>query len=234
MNKPILLFITLLFSVATLYAQTTEQKRLNFHAGGLSNEDFFIKSDLVVESRFLGIVATYDIEGNKNLGDIYSITAMKVHRVFKGDKSLEGDTIYFIEKGNTLVGIENTYYWRDYIANLKENEGAVDPIYEIQYPPPHPLLKNNDCRNCNISDYASHIYFFKASDFPDIKDSKYTFYKKYKFLYNSETRLYVCGDKILGLNNLVFQNRGEFYDYIKQFEGFLIPESLLQLENKPE
>ena len=219
MKRTILLFSTLLFSVVILCAQTSEKGYPN--RTGLSNEDFFTKSDLVVESSFLGIVATYDTKGNKKRDDIYSIAAIKVHRIYKGDKSLEGDTVYIVGKGGTL-GDENTYLHNNN-ANLKESEFVLETIEEIQYGSPPPLLKNNGCRYCNISDYVPHIYFFKTSDFPDINDSKYSSYKKYKYLYSSETRLYVCGDKVLGLNNLVFQNRGEFYNYMKQFEGFIVP-----------
>ena len=224
MKRTILLFSTLLFSVVILCAQTSEKGYPN--RTGLTNEDFFTKSDLVVESSYIGLVATYDIEGNKRLDDIYSIAAIKIHKVYKGDKSLEGDTVYIVGKASAL-GIENTYwrdtYWRDHIANLKEGEIAIEPIEEILYAFPS-ILKHNDCRNCYFHDDAPHIHFFRLSDFPDIQNPKISPYIKYKFLYSSETKLYVCDDKILGLNNLVFQNRGEFYDYIKQFEGFIVPE----------
>jgi len=233
MKKTILLFITLLFSVVTLlHAQTAEKGYTNFYAGGLTNEDFFTKSDLVVESRYIGIVAIYDTKGNRNSNDIYSILAVKIHRVYKGDKSLEGDTVYIVSKGGTL-GTESVYL-HDNSANLKEGEVAVETIEEIQYGHAPPLLKNNDCRYCNVSDYVPHIHFFRVSDFPDIKDSKYSPYKKYKFFYTSGTKLYICGDKILGLNNLIFQNRREFYNYIKQFEEFMIPKVEERIETAKE
>jgi len=222
MKKTILLFSTLLFSVATLYAQATEKRNTNFHAGGLTNEDFFTQSDLVVESSFLGIVATYDTKGNRNSNDIYSIAAIKVHKVYKGDKSLERDTVYIVGKGG-LHDIAKLF-WLDDIANIEEGEFAVEPEHGILYAIPS-IIDHYECGNCNWHDDVPHIFFFRISDFPDIENSKYSSYKKYKYLYSSETRLYVCGDKILGLDNLVFQNRREFYDYIKQFEGFIVPKS---------
>jgi len=38
--------------------------------------------------------------------------------------------------------------------------------------------------------------------------------------------MYVCDDinVIAGLDNLIFRNRRDFYDYMKQFEGYIVPE----------
>jgi len=57
-----------------------------------------------------------------------------------------------------------------------------------------------------------------------MKNNKYSRFDKYKFFQHEDDVLYVCGNKILGLNNLVFQSREEFYNYMRQFRGFTVPE----------
>ena len=212
--KKSILFLTTMLSVVLLHAQTTEINDFPL----LSNEEFFTQSELVIEGRYIKTVFTYDTKGNRNKEDIYSILAIKVIRVFKGDLSLTGDTVFIVNKGGTL-GVENIYL----SERVNDDEVPVFAQEEIQYVIPQ-LLKENDIRN--ISEYMPLIYFFTTSDFPENRvHSKYSFCKKYKFIKNGENKLYVCENKILGLNNLVFQNREDFYNYMRQFEGFTVPEA---------
>jgi hypothetical protein len=46
--------------------------------------------------------------------------------------------------------------------------------------------------------------------------------------------MFVCEDFIAGLNDLIFHNREGFHNYIKQFEGFTVPESLSEMQSKSE
>jgi len=39
---------------------------------------------------------------------------------------------------------------------------------------------------------------------------------------------------VLGLNDLVFHSREEFHNYIGQFEGYSVPESVLIPKKEPE
>jgi len=61
----------------------------------LRNQNSFLKP--------INIVATYDTKGNKNRDDIYSIYAIRVLKVYKGDPSLTGEIIYRTQKGGDLA-----------------------------------------------------------------------------------------------------------------------------------
>jgi hypothetical protein len=80
--------------------------------------------------------------------------------------------------------------------------------------------------------------FFVISDFPENPDkSKNSSSVKFKLLQNKEKASLKFGDyswgarnnwrfgKITGLNNLVFNNREELYEYMRQFENISIPKS---------
>jgi len=55
-----------------------------------------------------------------------------------------------------------------------------------------------------------------------LKIKKYILF--YKFLLNVESRLFTCENYTAGLNNLIFDNREDFYTYIRQFEGYTVPD----------
>ena len=202
MKKPIL-FLTILFSVTLLHAQTAESR--NFP---LSNEDFFTKSELVFEGHFVKYVESYDTKGESKLKDYISIIEYKVQRVYKGDQSLTGKVVYRVLKGSAL-GLENSNnttdsYWRP------------------------PIFTRNGI-NQAVSTHSLRIFFFVASDIPDNENSKYFSHQKYKRLSDCfegrvNDNMHVCGDKILGLDNLVFHQREDFYNYMRQFERFTVPE----------
>ena len=208
--KKTLLFITALFCVSFLYAQN------NTNNIPLTNEDFFNQAELVFEGFFINCAATYDTKGNGKREDILAIVAYKVQRVYKGDLSLAGSIIYTIEKGYGL-GAENT------VMKITE------PQYVMSM-----FLWNNGVRD--VSPWARRILFFTASDFSENgAPEKYSSYKKYKPLENKYAEdLYVSADKIIGLDSLIFPNRETFHNYIRQFEGFIVPTSDPVQEKQPE
>ena len=229
--KKIILLLTTLFCVAFLHAQTA----VNQQNQQLSNEDFFNKSELVIEGQYIKIVATYDTKGNEIYDDCYSITAYNVHKVYKGDTSLTGKTIYITKQG-ALLGWENDTLSRT-ITTRPNGEIILPMIEDIGYITP-PVISKNGIR-CGVSKYTPNILFLVTSDFPDDKNtnSKYFSYKKYKFIRNTirmkgDNIMYVCGNIIAGLDDLIFHNREDFYKYMRQFEGFMVPEPEKQLEIK--
>jgi len=228
--KKTLLLLTALLCVSFLYAQNPIQEEDT----PLPNEDFFTKSELVIEGQPISIVATYDTKGNKNRDDIYSIFAIRVLKVYKGDPSLIGEIVYRTEKGGVL-GQEDLANSRR--ANASRGVEILDE--EIRYLVPYIFSKNGV--NCGIYHLTPRIYFLTTSDFPDILDSKYAPYKKYKrfteytntggLFYNS---MFVCGGVIAGLDDFFFQTREEFYNYMRPFEGFTVPEPAPPQEKQPE
>jgi hypothetical protein len=94
---------------------------------------------------------------------------------------------------------------------------------DIRYYVP-PVFFHTGIKEYGVCEYTPAIFFLVASDFPDNADSKYFSHEKYKFLHNREYLLHVCGNITAGLNNLLFRNREDFYDYMKQFEGFTVPD----------
>jgi len=224
MKKSILLLISII-SVIFLHAQD------NTNTSPLTNEEFFTQAELVVEGYFIKIVATYDTKGNGNFDDIYSISAIKVQRVYKGDQSLMEDTVYVVNKGG-VFGSEKLYN-HDNKANINNSEISVIIQEDIHYDIPE-LLWKNDCADCVTYNTLS-VFFFTASDLPDYGvPTKYSLHERYKFLLHTNDILYVCENKILGLNDLVFNNREDFYNYMSQFEGYTIPAPEPILEKKQE
>jgi len=206
MKKAILLFITLLFSVAILYAQTIENNSNPYNLP-LSNEEFFEQAEIVVEGYFIKVVAGYNLKGTERYADGYRIMALKVQKVYKGEQYAAGDTLYVTFKGGrpgmkNIIGEDNNY-----IPSVLSKNG-------INWPPQltSPL-----------------IFFLVSSDFPDDENSEYFSYKKYKRFHNEY--MYIFENQIVGLNNLVFREREDFYNYIRQFRGFTAPDPL---ENQPE
>jgi len=218
--KKTLLILTTLLCVSFLYAQNPIQEVDT----PLPNEDFFTKSELVIEGISLKWVANYDTKGNRNKDEIFRIHAVSVLKVFKGDQSLVGDIVYITENGGVL-GAEN---WND-------------EKYDIEYYTPYIFQKNEV--SCTVTRFEPQIFFLVTSDITDIKDSKYSPFKKYKHFtkytndfygYIFTNKMYVCGNFIGGLNDLLFLSREEFYNYIKKFEGFTVPEPVSINEKQPE
>ena len=211
MKKFILLIITL-FSVILMYAQT-ENNPYNLP---LSNEEFFKQSEIVFEGYFIKTVAGYNPKGTEKYADGYRISAYKVQRIYKGTQYSDGDTIYITHPGGR-IGMEN----------FTNNSNIYDDgIVYI----PGVLSKNGINYAPKLGD--PNIYFLISSDFPDDENSKYFSYKKYKRFHNEY--MYVCGNIIIGLNDLIFRQRDDFYNYMKQFEGFNVPELTPKIEKKPE
>ena len=210
--KKSILFFTILFCVSLLYAQT------NPNNPPRTNEDIFRQAELVFEGNVIKVVATYDIKGKGIYEDCYRIFAYKVHRVFKGDQNLAGDTVYVVAEGGRL-GEENI------VEFSNENHSSYVP----------PILSKNKISRC-----TSGIFFLVISDFPDDTTSKYFSKEKYKNVITfgenwlNLITLCVCEDKIVGLNDLVFQSHEEFYEYLMQFERFFIPESVFVPEKEPK
>jgi len=212
--KQKLFFLIIMFCISFLYAQTNSNNR--------SNEEFFTQAEFVVEGQFMRVVATYDTKGKGNYDDCYRINAIRVITVFKGDPTLAGTTIYVVRKGARL-GEEEDYETEFVIDGFH----CVREIFEASVVPD--LLSKNGI-NRGVNSFTTKIFFLRTSDLPDEKNSNYFSYKKYVHLEenkdNSESYnfMYVCGDFIAGLNDLVFRSREDFYNYMRRFEGFTIPE----------
>lgn len=228
--KRLVLFSLTLLSVFLLNAQSkiqSNEELYNLINGGLSNEDFFNKSELVVEGKFIKVVDTYDAVGNDYWDDFYTILSIKVQRVYKGDQSLTGDTVYTVCK-KSMLGMFFCYY------PIKTEQNVwVDVRHTI----PSVLHQNGILGGVSLD--TPSVFFLVTSDLPDTKNPKSSSYKKYKFLHQSEeSKLWILKNniseltKILELNNLVFDNRNEFYDYMRQFEGYTVPESVPLPEKK--
>ena len=209
--KKSILFLTTMLSVVFLHAQTEKPNT------PIPNEEFFIQAELVFEGHFLRYVESYDTKGESKSKDCITISAYQVTRVYKGDQSLTGEIVYKAVQGYAL-GLEKltnstTSYW-------------IPPIF-----------RRNGINEA-VSAYSPRIFFFAASDLPDDENSKYFSHKKYKHLRNSFEGniddVYVYENKILGLDNLVFHNREDFYNYMKQFEGFTVPEADPKIEKDME
>jgi len=228
MKKPILLFI-LLLCVAFLHAQNTENKKPT-----LSNEEFFQRAELVFEGQFIKIVSTYDPKGTAKFDDCFRIEAYAVHKVYKGDTLLTGKTIYAVQQ-RALLGEEKTVYTQEPTVG---DDGIITfTKTDFGYVRPYILQKHGI--NCSVNFFSPSIYFFTSSDFPDNENSEYSSFKKYKLIehYSEEFMfdnniMYVCGEIVAGLNDLVFRKREDFYNYMRQFEGFMVPEPKLQ--SQPE
>ena len=217
MKKHLLILITLL-SLSLLSAQNHPDKP------ALTNEQFFSQAELVIEGQFAKIVDTYDTKGTGKFEDCIAVDAIRVKKVYKGDTALTGKFIYLTQIGTSL-GVEEYY----------SNETWVDErgIYHAcellpSYRTPKIFFENGI--DFGVSSRTPKIYFLKSSDLPDNKNSKYFSHKKYMHIHNilqgirseSYNCMFVCDDinVIAGLDNLIFRNRRDFYDYMKQFEGF--------------
>jgi hypothetical protein len=198
--KKTILFIITLFSVVFLHAQTVENNPYNLP---LSNEEFFKQAEIVFEGYFIKVAAGYNPKENGNYSDGYRIMAYKAQKIYKGAQYTEGDTIYITHKGG-YSGMENI------VENPNEQVGYYTPS----------VLSKNKIECGIVTEYSPCIFFLVSSDFPDDENSKYFKHKKHKQLKGC---LIICGNIIAGLNDLVFRQRENFYNYMKQFEGFTVP-----------
>lgn len=197
MKKTILLLI-ILFCVTFFYAQQPQNEKNNPKC----TKDYFNQAELVVECSLIKIVATYDTKGNRR--NILALVAYKVQKVYKGDQSLTGSTVYLTEKG-----------WNLGAENFPINSEGLISI-------PSFLLKNGIR---NAGPYVSRIFFLTESEYPQTESSaKYALEKKYTQLGGIGKELYVNGNLIVGLDSLVFHNREDFHNYMRQFKGFTVPE----------
>jgi len=208
-NTEALLEDTLLFPLDILDCEKYIPRPLSLDAPRTS-EECFRQAELIFEGERLECVATYNTQGNRSRYDTYGIVAYKVNKVYKGDPTLTGKTIYLIEYGWVLGGEK------------------VQGMMHVAYVNPYSLRKNG------IYGWGwKTIHFFTTSDFPENGiPEKYSNIKKYKLLEKEFEDLYEYEDKILGLDDLLFHNREEFYNYTRQFEGFIIPEMNSQFDNR--
>jgi hypothetical protein len=211
MMKKILLFLTTLCCVAFLYAQNSEKRPLT-----ILNEEFFIQSDLVFEGHFVRYVYTYNTTGTKKYEDNYLISAYKVQRVYKGDQSLTGGEVYIVSQRVSL-GIENDDFSE---RPLSYSSTQILEKYGITK---------------GINRYSPYIFFCVTSDYPDDGNARFSSIKKYRELGDDMKRpkgwgrMYAFDDKIVSEDDyLAFLKREDFYNYMKQFKGFTIPEPLPQ------
>jgi len=214
MKKTILLLITL-FCVTYFYAQQPQNEKNA--PNPLSNEDFFNQAELVAECSFVKVVATCDSKGNRKLEDILALVEYKVKKVYKGDQSLTGSTVYIIEN-KWHLGSENSTWITSYIEYFPETNEIVK--INIQPAVPRsPIISGIEV----VTPWTPRIFFLTESEYPQTESSeKYTSNKKYKNLKGFEDVLFVERDIIAGLDSLVFKSHKEFYDYIRQFEGFTV------------
>jgi hypothetical protein len=208
--KQTFLLLAALFCVILLYAQTDENNT------PLPNKEFFKQAELVFEGVFLRDVYIYNLKGTLKDEDGYTIGIFKVLRVYKGDQSLTDSTIHVVRKGG-LPGQEKMY-----------DGGNLNVGYGLPY-----LLVENGVTS-GVNDHTPAIYFFTTSDFPEDLNSKYTMYHKYKYVKKyigfmggtKYDKMHVVENKIIGLDSLVFHQREDFYNYMKKFKGFTVPEPI--------
>ena len=202
--KKTIFFLIALFCVVFLYAQKTKNRQF-------SNKDFFTKAELVIEGQYMRLIHTYNLKGTDKYEDGFEIYAIKVIRVYKGNQSLADDTVYVVNKGG-LVG----------------QEKSLDGEFTTTFCPMGSIPVAGT--NYHINYFSPRIYFLVTSDLPDDANSKYDSITKYKYVWRNTGEfimkydtMFVLGDKVLGLDNLVFQNREDFYNYMKHFRGFTVP-----------
>ena len=225
--KKIIIFLFTVLSISFLYAQTNVTDNRDPDKPKFTNEEFFQQSELVVEVQHIGAVANYYANGSNSNNDIYSILAYKVQRVYKGEAIPAGDTIYLVAKGKHRIAIP--YKFEQIDSNnftITADEPSLCILYEFE-----------NGITCWVNEHTPSVLFLVASDFPHDENSKYASHKKYKYLVKKNQpksillegtffdELYIDNGNIAGLNNLAFHNREEFYNYMKQFEGFTVPET---------
>ncbi|MDR2836798.1 MAG: T9SS type A sorting domain-containing protein, partial [Bacteroidales bacterium] len=181
----------------------------------------------------------YDAKGNYDPNDVYSLVKFVVSNVYKGDKSLIGDTVVIVEKRGVIEK-------QSEIIDLGGGTyGGTNPLLIISWADGDSHVGFHTIDDYSrvtkdeglyiSSDYSS-ILFCKKSDFPENPDTtkNYSNYFKLKLLRNKERASLKTGQngwgpthpgwgKITGLTGLSFNSREEFYEYMKQFDKITIP-----------
>ncbi|MDR3047560.1 MAG: hypothetical protein LBU51_08130 [Bacteroidales bacterium] len=210
--KKIYLTIIALMGILTMFSQPVipnnwkEIREENLKKDLLSNEDFFNKAELVIEGKVVKTFDAYDAVGNHKCEDIYTLQTFLVQQVYKGDPKLMNDTLYIVRHGGSEI------QWIDKDGRLVGRRFVIRTV--------------TSDNGISIDETHSDILFFVKSDFPDnpVKNN-YSEKPKYKFLQDKEKAiLRVRGNKIYGLNNIIFNTRTELYNYMRQFNGYTIPE----------
>jgi hypothetical protein len=196
----------MLLGATNSFAQQGERVKL------LSNEEFFSKSDYIIEAKSAGIKPTaYDVGGNYNPDDFYTSAFMIVTYIYKNDNTMSlspGDTINLTVKGGTIL------------KPLKDNPLDMEKITS-------PLREDYDTGERGsvfMTDDSQSIFFMKKSDFPENPDtSKRNKHPKVSMLQDVKRASINIWGKVTGLNDLHFENRYELYKYMEQFEGVKVP-----------
>jgi hypothetical protein len=175
----------------------------------LPNEEFFKNSDFIVKGKLIRwndydlATRAYDIKGNYNPKDIYTEYLFKVDAVYKSYDNLIklSDTIVIIADRGSIRKIESTSgewtFWEEVKKN--SNKGPMDLNGSSEFV----LFLNKTVLPVNPFDKNSYFH----TEF--LSDCTYG-------------RLKIFG-YIIGLNDLVFENRYELYKYMEQFEGITLP-----------
>ncbi|MDR1758546.1 MAG: hypothetical protein LBR51_06285 [Bacteroidales bacterium] len=202
MNKSILLLVSLL-CVLSMKAQDDYWNKEKL----LSNEAFFEKAELVIEGKLIKTFPSYDALGNYATEDIYTVQAILVERVYKGDKRKTGDTVYVVRH----FGIINQWI----------NPVSFDIIASVSQRIEHDDDYDFYDHGVALGTGNLNILFLKTSDFPkDQAKTSYSQKTQYRFLQDKAGALLCVNKKITGLNHLVFNQREDFSTYIKQFEKY--------------
>jgi len=198
---------------------------------GLSNEQFFEKSDYIVEGKLISVNYGYDVNGNYNPEDIFTEYKFKVDIIYKSTNNL-------IKQRDTIVVIANRgwvrydeFNWYDSVTGFSvwspkeigrhlENNINLKPIdLDIDNNFILFLNKTDLPINPNNKNNYFHCQFLQDREFARIK-----FGNIYKYDTIGLTMYHrVIREAITGLNGLDFPNRYELYKYMEKFEGVKVP-----------
>ncbi len=209
----------ILVSIWLLCLHTGWSQEIDFHLD-MNNMSFFKEATLVVEGRFLKPVYAYtvkDIQGNDHY---YGICPVVAYRVFKG-KAKAGDTVYVTREGRCLEDINTCildYYPFTKVYKVDPHTGdSVELDFDVQFDYPEiAFSKHIEVLSQFVNDC---VFFFKESTFPKTKEKPYASMPQYQYLYpyvfyDEGTKLYVSGDKFLGLNDTLFNSRNDLYRFM--------------------
>jgi len=204
MKKNIFIFaviaVLILGSATASFAQVKETKLL-------TNEEFFEKSDFIIEGKAIGNNSySYDINGNYDPNDIYTSSLFVVNYVYKNNSNTtisSGDTLNIIWKSGMIykkVKIEINGYFHDYEEEIWSN--LEKPTIDVA-----------------LNEYA--ICFFTKQLLPeDPAGNKNSRFLQVNVLQNKAGAAIKTQGSIRGLNGLKFPNRDSLYLYMKQFEKY--------------
>ena len=178
----------------------------------LSNEEFFSKSDYIIEAKISdkGYIV-YDAGGNYKEDELYTSLFLIVTYVYKNDETMSispGDTLHYIRKGGAI-----------------DKPSEERPIFwEVIRTPPAIDYDTGERESAMAAGDYPTIYFMKKSDFPENPDtSKRSKHPKVSMLQDIKRAAIRIDGTISGLNDLHFENRYELYKYMEQFEGVTVP-----------